>query len=150
MFDETGYAYYIRSMPGGMNRLLIIQALKEKAEAYDETSYKGLFNFLRYIEKIQYLEEHHATDEQFILVQGKAVLLTASRENDAFKIDVIPMEPNKVYNVLQGTWFNTITQKDTKLKYVQDAGTTTENSEYCDMTEVELSMVREKAKKALQ
>ena len=47
------------------------------------------------IEKIQYLEVHHATDEQFILVQGKAVLLTASRENDAFKIDVIPMEPNK-------------------------------------------------------
>ena len=90
------------------------------------------------------------TDEQFILVQGKAVLLTASRENDAFKIDVIPMEPNKVYNVLQGTWFNTITQKDTKLIYVQDAGTTTENSEYCDMTEVELSMVREKAKIALQ
>mgnify|MGYP000674164729 FL=1 len=45
---------------------------------------------------------------------------------------------------------NTITQKDTKLIYVQDAGTTTENSEYCDMTEVELSMVREKAKKALQ
>ena len=87
------------------------------------------------IEKIQYLEVHHATDEQFILVQGKAVLLTAS---------------NKVYNVLQGTWFNTITQKDTKLIYVQDAGTTTENSEYCDMTEVELSMVREKAKKALQ
>ena len=102
------------------------------------------------IEKIQYLEVHHATDEQFILVQRKAVLLTASRENDAFKIDVIPMEPNKVYNVLQGTWFNTITQKDTKLIYVQDAGTTTENSEYCDMTEVELSMVREKAKKALQ
>ena len=25
------------------------------------------------IEKIQYLEVHHATDEQFILVQGKAV-----------------------------------------------------------------------------
>ena len=45
---------------------------------------------------------------------------------------------------------NTITQKDTKLIYVQDAGTTTENSEYCDMTEVELSMVREKAKIALQ
>ena len=42
-------------MPGGKKRLLNIQALKEKAVAYDETSYKGLFNFLRYIEKIQYL-----------------------------------------------------------------------------------------------
>ena len=55
LLDETGYAFYIRSMPGGKKRLLNIQALKEKAVAYDETSYKGLFNFLRYIEKIQYL-----------------------------------------------------------------------------------------------
>lgn len=55
LLDETGYVFYIRSMPGGKKRLLNIQALKEKAVAYDETSYKGLFNFLRYIEKIQYL-----------------------------------------------------------------------------------------------
>ena len=102
------------------------------------------------IENIRYLEVHHATDEQFVLLKGKAILLAATRENEQFRIDVIPMEPMKVYNIPQGTWFNTITQKDTKLVYVQDAGTTAENSEYCDMTEVELSMVREKAKKALQ
>lgn len=92
---------------------------------------------------------HHATDEQFILVQGKAVLLTASRENDAFKIDVIPMEPNKVYNVLQGTWFNTITQ-NVQSYICAGCGDDNRKREYCDMTEVELSMVREKAKKALQ
>lgn len=57
ILEETGYAYYIRSMAGGKKRLLNIQALKEKAVAYDETSYKGLFNFLRYIEKIQYLSK---------------------------------------------------------------------------------------------
>ena len=93
---------------------------------------------------------HHKLDEQFIPGSGKSSSRQRVPQNDALKIDVIPMEPNKVYNVLQGTWFNTITQKDTKLMYVQDAGTTTENSEYCDMTEAELSMVREKAKKALQ
>lgn len=101
------------------------------------------------IEHIRYLEVHHATDEQFILLAGKAILLAASRENDAFQIDVIPMEPYKIYNIPQGTWFNTITQKDTKLAYVQDAGTTAENSEYCDMTEDELAAVKEEAAKAL-
>ncbi|MFQ8841331.1 MAG: hypothetical protein ACLR8P_10890 [Clostridium fessum] len=48
------------------------------------------------------------------------------------KIDVIPMETNKVYNVLQGTWFNTITQR-IQGDICAGQGTTTENSEYCDM-----------------
>lgn len=55
------------------------------------------------------------------------------------------MEPGKVYNVPQETWFNTITEKDTKLIYVQDAGTTEQNSTYCDMTAEELEMVRKEA-----
>lgn len=98
------------------------------------------------IDQIQYLEIHHATDEQFILVEGKALLLAASRGEQGFDIQVIPMERGKVYNVPQDTWFNTITQKDTKLVYVQDAGTTGENSEYQDMTEKELEYVRQTAR----
>ncbi len=98
------------------------------------------------VDQIQYLEIHHATDEQFILVKGKALLLAASRDEKGFDIQVIPMEPGKVYNVPQDTWFNTITQKDTKLVYVQDAGTTGENSEYQDMTAEELEYVRRTAK----
>ena len=101
------------------------------------------------VDQIQYLEIHHATDEQFILVKGKALLLVASRDEKGFDIQVIPMEQGKVYNVPQDTWFNTITQKDTKLVYVQDAGTTGENSEYQDMTEEELEYVRRIAKDLL-
>ena len=98
------------------------------------------------VDQIQYLEIHHATDEQFILVKGKALLLVASRDEKGFDIQVIPMEQGKVYNVPQDAWFNTITQKDTKLVYVQDAGTTGENSEYQDMTAEELESVRRTAK----
>lgn len=101
------------------------------------------------IDQIQYLEIHHATDEQFILVEGKALLLVAGRGGMGFDIQVIPMERGNVYNVPQDTWFNTITQKDTKLVYVQDAGTTGENSEYQDMTEEELKYVRRIAKDLL-
>lgn len=101
------------------------------------------------IENIRYLEVHHATDEQFVLLKGKAVLLAAVKAEGACRIDVIPMEPYKVYNIPQGIWFNTITQKDTKLVYVQDAATTAENSEYCDMTQEELNEVKEKASACL-
>ena len=98
------------------------------------------------VDQIQYLEIHHATDEQFILVKGKALLLVASWDEKGFDIQVISMDQGKVYNVPQDTWFNTITQKDTKLVYVQDAGTTGENSEYQDMTAEELESVRRTAK----
>ena len=57
ILSDTGYDYYILSMPNGKKRYLNIQALKEKAVAYDAISYKGLFNFIRYVEKIQYLSE---------------------------------------------------------------------------------------------
>lgn len=55
ILEETGYGYYIKAMVNGKKRYLNIEALKEKAVAYDEISYKGLFNFIRYIEKLQYL-----------------------------------------------------------------------------------------------
>lgn len=104
------------------------------------------------IKNIQYLEVHYKTDEQFILLKGNAILLAATRENNSFQIDIIKMEPMKVYNIPQGTWFNTITEKDTKLIYVQDAGTTGEpgNSEYINMTEEELNDLRKKAENLLK
>lgn len=102
------------------------------------------------IENIQYLEVHHETDEQFVLLKGKAILLSATQKEKKFQIDVIQMEPLKVYNIPQGVWFNTITQKDTKLIYVQDAGTTADNSEYCNMQPGELKEVQKRAAELLK
>ena len=57
LLETTGYSYYIRAMVNGDRRYLNIEALKEKAVAYDAISYKGLFNFIRYIEKLNYLSK---------------------------------------------------------------------------------------------
>ena len=56
ILKDTGYVYYISAMPNGKRRHLNIEALKQKAVNYENISYKGLFNFVRYIEKIQYLD----------------------------------------------------------------------------------------------
>lgn len=104
------------------------------------------------INNIKYLEIHYKTDEQFILLNGKAILLAATRENDSFKIETIKMEPMKVYNIPKGTWFNTITEKNTKLVYIQDAKTSGEagNSEYLNMTENELVNLRKEVEQILK
>ncbi len=55
ILNRTGYEYYIRAMVNGSRRLRNIEMLKAKAVAYDETSYKGLFNFVRYVQRIKEL-----------------------------------------------------------------------------------------------
>ena len=84
---------------------------------------------------IAHLEIHHSTDEQFILAAGKAILITAEREGGSFKnIELTPMQQGKVYNVPAECWFYSITQKDTKVIYVQDSNCSMENSDLADLT----------------
>lgn len=53
IIEKTGYGMYISAMPGGTQRMANIQMLVAKAAAYEGISYKGLFNFVRYIEQLQ-------------------------------------------------------------------------------------------------
>ena len=56
VLKETGYASYIQAMPAGEQRRANVDMLLEKAIAYEKTSYKGLFHFVRYIEKLKKYE----------------------------------------------------------------------------------------------
>lgn len=95
---------------------------------------------------IAHLEVHHSTDEQFILVNGKAILITAQRENGVFTdIQLTPMEIGKVLNVPQECWFYSITQKDTKMVYVQDSNCSMENSDFADLTAEQVADIQARA-----
>ncbi|RHR30300.1 helicase-exonuclease AddAB subunit AddA [Clostridium sp. AF19-22AC] len=68
IIEDTGYGIYIASMPGGAQRMANVEMLVEKASAFEGTSYKGLFNFVRYIEQLQKYDvdygEANIADEQ--------------------------------------------------------------------------------------
>lgn len=102
------------------------------------------------IDGIAHLEIHHSTDEQFILAAGKAILITAERVNDTFKIELTLMEQGKVYNVPKEMWFYSITQKDTKMMYVQDSNCSMENSDFMDLSADEIAYIREGARKLFE
>ena len=51
IIDKTGYGLFISAMPGGAQAN--VEMLVEKARAFEGTSYKGLFNFVRYIEQLK-------------------------------------------------------------------------------------------------
>ena len=53
LYADTGFYDYVGVLPGGKLRRANLMLLFERAAAYEKTSFKGLFNFIRYIEKLQ-------------------------------------------------------------------------------------------------
>lgn len=50
---ECGYLGYVYALPGGEVKKANLEMLVEKAIAYEATSYRGLFHFIRYMEQLQ-------------------------------------------------------------------------------------------------
>ncbi len=53
LYEETGYYDYTFLLPNGEKKQANLKLLIERAENYERTSYKGLFNFINYIENIK-------------------------------------------------------------------------------------------------
>ncbi|MBP3677339.1 MAG: helicase-exonuclease AddAB subunit AddA, partial [Agathobacter sp.] len=56
VLEESGYGDYVKALPAGSQRKANLDMLVEKAIAYEKTSYKGLFHFVRYIDQLQKYE----------------------------------------------------------------------------------------------
>ena len=53
IYTKTGYYNYVGLMPNGNLRQANLKKLFEKAKQYESASFKGLFNFINFIEKLQ-------------------------------------------------------------------------------------------------
>lgn len=53
IYQETGYYDYVGGMPGGRQRQANLRALYDRARGYESTSFRGLFRFLRFIERME-------------------------------------------------------------------------------------------------
>jgi len=53
LYTETGYYGFTGAMPGGAQRQANLRVLFERARQYEKTSYKGLFNFINFINKLK-------------------------------------------------------------------------------------------------
>ena len=51
VYRETGLISFMTAMGGGKRRLANLEQLIERARTFEQTSYAGLFNFIRFIEK---------------------------------------------------------------------------------------------------
>ena len=53
IYIDTGYYNYVSLMPDGILRQANLKLLFEKARQYEKVSFKGLYNFINFIEKVR-------------------------------------------------------------------------------------------------
>ncbi|MFP4697913.1 MAG: helicase-exonuclease AddAB subunit AddA [Eubacteriales bacterium] len=53
IYEDTNYYDYISIMPGGKQRQANLDMLIEKAHQFEKSSYRGLFNFIRFIDRLK-------------------------------------------------------------------------------------------------
>jgi ATP-dependent helicase/nuclease subunit A len=53
LYRETGYFDFVGGLPGGQQRQANLRALYDRARQYESTSLRGLFRFLRFLERMR-------------------------------------------------------------------------------------------------
>lgn len=85
--------------------------------------------FLRYARRfdpefIQRLECHKETDEVFVLLNGKGLLIIGEEQ------ELCPLEQGKLYNVKRSVWHAVCVNREAQILIVENADTSMENTEY--------------------
>ena len=53
LYDYTNYYNFVAAMPGGAARQANLRLLFERARQFENTTYKGLFNFIKFVDKLK-------------------------------------------------------------------------------------------------
>ncbi len=74
------------------------------------------------------IEQHPYTDELFILLSGRALLITAGSGPQPGPTHQLEMRPHVLYNVKVGTWHATPMTRDAQFAIVERTGTNGDGS----------------------
>ena len=90
---------------------------------------------LRYMDeiapdRIDSMERHTATDEVFILVTGKGMLILGGNDTVVTDPQTIEMKIGDVYNIKKGTWHTIVLSQNAKVILVENEDTGKDNSHY--------------------
>ena len=88
ILDETGYRNYVVALPAGEQRRANLDMLMEKAVAYEQTSYHGLFHFIRYIDRLMKYDVDYG-EAEIVSEQENAVRLMSIHKSKGLEFPVV-------------------------------------------------------------
>lgn len=125
---------------------------------YDENGYKSLVFFENWrvafmndspkttVEGLSYFQKHDETDEVFVLLEGRCVLLMAGFGDNPGEISAVDMKHGSMYNVKKGAWHTHYFAPNTKVVIVENADTVLKNSPISNITDEQRKIIAELCK----
>jgi len=86
-------------------------------------------------DNIKTLERHQETDEVFVILEGRAILIISGNDTEVKALSFVPMEQSKAYNVKINTWHGLLMSRDARIMIVENANTGEENSQHIALPE---------------
>lgn len=81
------------------------------------------------VSNIDCREKHNRTDELFVLLAGRCVLISAvEKPGGGLEFQAVTMEPGKLYKIPRSPLHNTVTRRNTKLLLVEAPDTSSSGS----------------------
>jgi len=113
---------------------------------YKGKGYQPLIDFgewrvaiLRYLDEIRpdrinTMERHTETDEVFVLLNGRGILIMGGNEKEVHTIQPQVMESEKIYNVKRYAWHTILLSRDASVLLVENRDTDRHNTEYSQLS----------------
>lgn len=89
------------------------------------------------LEAIDKLDVHHNTDEVFVLLEGKSVLIAASIDNNLVSYHAVDMKPGIVYNIPRNVWHKIAMHPGSKVLIVENPDTHLDDFEFYHLSEMQ-------------
>jgi len=119
----------------------LIEVLDHTKEGYspvvDYAAWRvALLNYSKDLlpENITAMQRHNETDEVFVLLCGRCVLLIGEGDEKVTAVHAQNMQPFKIYNVKKSAWHSHTLSRDAKVLIVENRDTTFDNSPFCSLT----------------
>ncbi len=87
IYRRTGYYYYVAAMSAGERRCANLDMLLSRAASFENTSYHGLFHFIRYVEKLKKYEIDYG--ESSILNEANAVRIMSIHKSKGLEFPIV-------------------------------------------------------------
>jgi hypothetical protein len=114
--------------------------------SYEGIGYQPLVDYgdwrvaiLNYLDNVRpdlnnIMERHTETDEVFVLLRGKGVMLMGGNGPQADRVEPEVMAPGKLYNAKRNAWHTILMSRDASVLLVENKDTGDANSEHCTIS----------------
>ena len=100
----------------------------------------------QHIDQITQLDVHRKTDEAFIPIGGRAILIAASIDEGEIEFEIELMKIHKIYNIPRNVWHNIVMETGSEVLIAEKANTHISDFEHYPLSKSQQEELRKKVK----